>query len=72
MVLIYNKNKIHVNQKEFVKDLTLHKYDYLFDIITLTKNNVWALQVWKKGYKHELTFFNTHFIYKKATITQNI
>lgn len=39
-VLIYNKNKIYVSKGRLAKNITLRKYNCLFNVVILTKNNV--------------------------------
>lgn len=41
---MYNRNKININKKRFVKNTTLCKYNYLFNMIVLTKDNIQILQ----------------------------
>lgn len=68
-VLIYNENKVYIDKKRFAKDIILHKYDCLFDMVTLIKDNTQVLQVKKVGYNHELILLGTYLIYKKAVMT---
>lgn len=39
MVLIYDKSKVYIDKTRFVRDITSRKYNYLFDVIALIKNN---------------------------------
>lgn len=35
-----NKNKVYINKRRFAKDIISCKCDYLFDTITLIKDNL--------------------------------
>lgn len=37
---MFDKSKVYVDERKFVRDITLCKCDYLFDVVALIKNNV--------------------------------
>lgn len=72
MVLIYNKSKVHVNERKFGNDTTFCKCNCPFDMVALIKDNVWILQVQKAGYNHEFILSGIHLTYQKAIMTQDV
>lgn len=72
VVLIYNRSKLYINKRRFRKDTTLYKYDCLFDMVILTKNNISVLQVWEVRHNYEPTLSGVYSTYKKIIMTQDI
>lgn len=44
-ILIYNKNKAHIDMKRFARDTTFYKYNYSFDKIALMEDKVRVFHV---------------------------
>lgn len=70
--MICNRSKVHVDDRKFTKNTTLHKCGCLFEAITFTKDNIGVLQVRKVGYNHKLIFSGAYFTYKKAVIIEDV
>ncbi len=43
-VLMCDRSKAHVDEGRFARDTTSRKYDCLFDVVALIKDNVWVLR----------------------------
>lgn len=72
VILIYNRNKIHIDEKGVARDTILYKCNCLFNVAALTKDNVWVLRVQEVGHNHKSIFLGAHFTHKKTAMTQEV
>lgn len=69
-LLMYNKNKVYIiNKEKFVKEITSHKYDCFFDVVALIIDNVWVLQIREVRYNYKFMLFGIHLTYQKVVKT---
>lgn len=71
-IIIYNRSKVHVDERRFANDSTLYKCNSPFNIVVLTKNSVWVLEVRKAGYNNKPILSYAHPTYKNTAITQDV
>lgn len=66
IVLIYDKNKEHINKNESKKITISQKINSLFDVIAILEKKKWSYQLYNNNHNHNPILASVYPAYKKV------